>query len=148
MVCKADCNPCRSGNSRKQSCHRTSLGGMVYKAQCLTCKEKGVTDGWEIISLYHGRSQRCLYTRQGEHFAGLTGEKEENALWKHKELFHPGEECKFAFEVEKLFKDAISHQIYEGICINHSPSTPGYLMNSKAEYEQGQVARLVVARGL
>ena len=39
-------------------------------------------------------------------------------------------------------------QIFEGISINHSPSSEGYLMNSKAEYQQGEVARVVVVRGL
>ena len=52
------------------------------------------------------------------------------------------------FEAEKFFKDVISHQIYEGVCINNSPSTPGFLMNSRAEFEQGSVARVVVAHGL
>ena len=59
-----------------------------------------------------------------------------------------GEECRFSFETEKFFNDAMSHQIFEGVCINNSPSTPGYLMNSRAEYEQGAVARLNVAHGL
>ena len=39
-------------------------------------------------------------------------------------------------------------QIYEGVSINHSPSAEGYLMNSKAEYQQGEVARVVLVRGL
>ena len=55
---------------------------------------------------------------------------------------------KYEFTAEKFFPDAMSHQIFEGIAINRSPSTPGYLMNSRAEYDQGQVARLVVAQGL
>ena len=61
---------------------------------------------------------------------------------------NPNQEPRFAFEAERFFKDACSDQIDEGVCINHSPSTPGYLMNSRAEYEQGGVARLVVAHGL
>ena len=72
----------------------------------------------------------------------------DDAFYKHKELFHPSEECGFALVAHKLFKDAASHQIYEGVSISHSPSTPGYLMNSKAECEQGQVARVVVEQGL
>ena len=75
-------------------------------------------------------------------------EKDENAMHKHMELHHQNEEPRFVFEAEKFFKDVSSHQIYEGVCINNSPSTPGYLMNSRAEYEQGGVARLVVAHGL
>ena len=87
-------------------------------------------------------------TRQKEHFDGQAAKKEDNALWKHQELFHAEEECKFEFTAEKFFHEPVMHQIYEGVCINRSASTPGYLMNSRAEYEQGQVARLVVAQGL
>ena len=74
--------------------------------------------------------------------------KEDNALWKHKELHHPDEECKFVFEAEQFFHEASSHQIYEGVCINNTPSSTGYLMNSRAEFDQGAVARVVVARVL
>ena len=93
-------------------------------------------------------SHRCLITRQNEHNAGLDAKKEDNALYKHQQLFRQGEECNFSFEAEQFFKDAMSHKIYEGVCINNSPSTPGYLMNSRAEYEQGAVARLNVQHGL
>ena len=148
---KDDCNPCQTGTTKKMSCHRSGVGGMVYSCTCLTCKEKVVqVDGKDepICSQYHGRSHRCLITRQNEHKAGLEARKEDNALYKHQQLFHQGEECQFSFEAERFFKDAMSHQIYEGVCINNSPSTPGYLMNSRAEYEQGAVARLNVQHGL
>ena len=126
------------------------MGGMVYGCQCLNCKEKDDPNQPDqtIKSWYHGRTYRCLYSRQKEHNSGMEGRNEENALFKHMELHHPNQEPRFVFEAEKFFKDASSHQIYEGVCINHSPSTPGYLMNSRAEYEQGGVARLVVAHGL
>ena len=38
--------------------------------------------------------------------------------------------------------------IFEGVSINHSPSTPGHLMNFKTEYKQGEVAMVVLVRGL
>ena len=88
-------------------------------------------------------------TRQKEHFDGQAANKEDNALLKHQELFHAGEEaCKFEFRAEKFFREPVMHQIYEDVCINRSASTLGYLMNSRAEYDQGQVARLVIAQGL
>ena len=131
------------------SCHRQTLGGMVYYCYCKTCKEMVHPQGVEETnSFYYGRCARCLYTRQKEHTAGLAAEKEENPLWKHKELHHQDEEPEFVFTAEKFFKDTLSHQLYEGVCINNSPSSPGMLMNSRAEYEQGGVARVVVARGL
>ena len=89
-----------------------------------------------------------LYTRQREDNSGAEGKREDNALYKHMQLFHPNQASSFVFEAEKFFKDVASHQIFEGVCINNSPSTPGYLMNSRAEFEQGSVARVVVAHGL
>ena len=147
---KDDCNPCQSGTSKKMSCRRSSLGGMVYNVQCMICKDIIDPDHPDenVKCLYHGRTCRCLYTRQKEHISGAEGRKEDNALYKHMQLFHPNQMPKFVFEAEKFFKDVASHQIYEGVCINNSQSTPGYLMNSRAEFEQGSVARVVVAQGL
>ena len=141
---KLDCNPCLRGTTKKLSCRKVSRGGMVYACNCLNCKQAvEVKESW-----YHGRTARTLYTRQGEHITGFEAGKEENALYKHAQLFHQGEVPEFQFEAEKFFSDATSAQIYEGVCINHTPSAEGYLMNSKAEYQQGQVARVVVMRGL
>ena len=97
---------------------------------------------------YHGETSRTLYTRQQEHIKGLLGRKQENALYKHKELHHPDDTPEFEFRPEKHFPDPVSKQIYEGVSINNSPSSPGFLMNSKAEYRQGEVARVVLVRGL
>ena len=101
------------------------------------------TESW-----YHGRSARTLYTRQGEHLTGSEAGKSENALFKHAQLHHQGVIPDFQFQAEKFFSDATSAQIYEGVSINHSTSAEGFLMNSKAEYQQGEVARVVVVRGL
>ena len=145
-----DCNPCKSGTTKQLSCRRSSLGGMVYNCECMICKESENLErpGEKLKSYYHGRTSRCLYSRQKEHNAGADGRREDNPMHKHMELYHPNDEPKFVFEAEKFFKDAVSHQIYEGVCINNSPSTPGYLMNSRAEFEQGSVARVVVTNGM
>ena len=87
---RADCNPCQTGTTRRMSCHRSGVGGMVYSCQCSTCKEEVVqVQGRDepICSKYHGRSACCLYTRQKEHFLGWVGKKEENALYKHQQLY-------------------------------------------------------------
>ena len=52
------------------------------------------------------------------------------------------------FQPEKIFWDLVSKQIYEGVSINNSPSSPGLLLNSKSEYKQEEVARVVLVRGL
>ena len=140
---KEDCNPCRRGTSRKLSCRKVTRGGQVYSCTCLTCKEGG-----EVCSHYHGETSRTLYSRQKEHMVGLAKNKENNALAKHKQLHHPDSTAEFQFETEKSFSDPASKQLFEGVSINRSPSTPGFLMNSKAEYKQGDLARVEVVRGL
>ena len=89
-----------------------------------------------------------LYTRQKEHFKGFEKRKEDNPMWKHKELHDPNTQPKFQFKVEKFCATPIDRTIYERVSINHCPSTQGHLMNSKTEYKQGQVARVVLVRGL
>ena len=140
---KLDCNPCVRGTTKQLSCRKVSRGGLVYSCQCITCKLEQQKESW-----YHGRSARTLYTRQGEHNSGLAAGREDNALYKHVQLYHPVATPEFQFQAEKFFPDATSAQIYEGVSINNSPSNEGYLMNSKSEYLQGEVARVVVVRGL
>ena len=100
------------------------------------------------VSKYHGRSARTLYTHQSEHISGCMAGKVDNALFKHTQNFHQGTMPEFEFQAERFFSDATSAQIFEGVSINNTPSDEGYLMNSKAEYQQGEVARVVAMRGL
>ena len=141
---KNDCNPCSRGTTKRLSCRKVSLGGMVYSCSCLSCK----LAEQEKVSMYHGRSARTLYTRQSEHISGCVAKRTDNALFKHTQLFHEGVMPEFEFQAERFFSDATSAQIFEGVSINNTPSDEGYLMNSKAEYQQGEVARVVVVRGL
>ncbi len=85
---------------------------------------------------------------QKEHYTGLQSRRQDNALFKHRELHHPETDPVFEFRPEKFFPDPVSKQIFEGVSINNSPSSPGLLMNSKAEFRQGEVARVVLVRGL
>ena len=139
---KADCNPCRRGTTRRLSCRRVTRGGMVYSCSCVTCKE-GDVESW-----YHGATKRCFYTRQKNHVTGQEAGRADNALHKHQTNTHEMQDPNMQFRAEKFFADPASRQIYEGVSINNSPSTPGYLMNSRAEYQQGEVARVVLVRGL
>jgi hypothetical protein len=123
-------------------------GGQVYSCRCLTCEARGVAEETKVQSWYHGETSRTLYTRQKEHYTGLQNSKQENPLFKHQELHHPEATPEFEFRPEKFLSDTISKQIFEGVSINNSPSSPGLLMNSKAEFRQGEVARVVLVRGL
>jgi hypothetical protein len=144
-----DCNPCSRGTTKQMACRRVARGGQVYSCRCLTCEEAEEGEP-KVEAWYHGETSRTLYTRQKEHLAGLVARRPNNALYKHQEIHHHQDTTApvFEFRQEKIFSDPVSKQIFEGVSINHSPSSPGLLMNSKAEYRQGEVARVIIARGL
>ena len=51
---KAECNPCQTGTTKRMSCHRSGVGGMVYSCTCLTCIEKMVqVDRLHCCLIYH-----------------------------------------------------------------------------------------------
>ena len=97
---------------------------------------------------YSGESSRTFYTRTKEHLAGYATKKEDNPMLKHQLNFHPGVDPDYSMRVLQVFKDPLTRQINEGVRINSNRSTPGYLMNSKSEFRQGEVARVTVTRGL
>ena len=55
-----------------------------------------------------------------------------------------------SFDIRPIafFKDPLTRQINEGVRINNSKADAGYLMNSKSEFRQGEVARVIMVRGL
>ena len=141
LCSKADCQPCLGKQTKHQSCHRGALGGVGYEQECLLCKEQGK------VALYHGESGRTLYTRSKEHQRDLEKKKADNPMFKHLQNFHPGEVAKYNIKSTRFFKDPLTRQINEGVRINNSKSNPGLLMNSKSEFRQGEVARVVLVNG-
>ena len=139
---KTDCQPCISGQSKNQSCHRGALGGVGYEAECLICQQEGK------VALYHGESSRTLYTRSKEHWSDYGKRKADKPLFKHQKNLHPGQVAQFNIKATKFFKDPLTRQINEGVRINNSQSSLDCLMNSKAEFRQGEVARVVLVRGV
>ena len=140
--CKTDCQPCLGGQTRHQSCHKGALGGVGYEMECNICKEDNK------VAVYHGESSRTLFTRTKEHMTGFTSKKKDNPLFKHQTNFHPGLQPNYTMKALRFFKDPLTRQINEGVRINNSRSSPDYLMNSKSEFRQGEVARVTITRGL
>ena len=71
----------------------------------------------------------------------------ENALWKHIEGEHGGEnkgEEIFTMKIEKGFKKALARQISEGVAIE---MCEGALLNSKAEWNHARIPRIVIEEG-
>ena len=76
--------------------------------------EEGQEEWQEVVSLYHGHRGRYLFSRQREHLEGIARRKEDNALWKHQEIFHGDQGAKFSFGAERFFKDPCTCGIFRG----------------------------------
>ena len=94
---------------------------------------------------YEGETGSNGYSRGKEHQNALVLKQEENALWKHCLVAHAGERVDFSMEVVGNFHSCLVRQVNEGVRIKRSKAE---LMNSKAEFHQHPVVRVVPTRGL
>ena len=131
---RADCFPCTTGGG---NCERNGAG---YKISCSTCLRAGRK------SEYEGETGANGFTRGSEQAAGLRSKDPENALWKHCILEHESEEAEFSMKVLDTFQSSMARQVNEGVRIKRSKAD--CLMNSKSEFHQHPVVRVVPMRGL
>ena len=82
--------------------------------------------------------------RGAEHLKQLENESESSELFKHKLAAHENENVRFKMEITRQFKDAITRQANEAVCIHDRPSQE--LLNSKSEFNHPPMARVVVNR--
>ena len=129
-----DCFPCTTGGG---NCERNGSG---YKISCIRCLRAG------RCTEYEGETGSNGYGRGGEQEAGLRLEQEDNALWKHCMVEHDGEHVEFSMEVLQSFHSSMARQVNEGVRIKRSKAD--CLMNSKSEFHQHPVVRVVPMRGL
>ena len=127
---REDCFPCTTGGG---NCERNGAG---YTISCLRCK---------MVVKYEGESGSNGYSRGGEHSTALELMQEDNALWKHCLVAHGGEKVEFSMKVVGTFESCLVRQVNEGVRIKRSQAQ---LMNSKAEFHQHPVVRVVPTRGL
>ena len=81
--------------------------GVVYKIVCIKCEQE------KVRAEYWGETSRTGFERGEEHVTGLESRYEKNALWKHIEGDHRGEEKGneiFSRQVEKGFKKPLARQ--------------------------------------
>ena len=99
--------------------------------------------------MYIGESGYSAYTRLCEHRDSIRKRDVKNALAKHLSEEHPedeGEAGSFKFEVVKTFKKPIERQVTEAVAIYGCQAAT--ILNSKSEWEQPAVERIVVTREL
>ena len=111
-----------------------------YRIVCQGCLQIGK------LTVYEGESARNAYSRGCEHCEGLRNEREESPLWKHCQLAHNGEKQDFSMEVVGSFHSCLERQINEAVRITSSQAD--FIMNSKSEFHQAPIVRVVTTNGL
>ena len=140
---QGNCPLCLSGEGKGGLHHHRS--GAVYKGDCKLCLE-----GQEPVEArYWGETGRSAYCRTLEHVAAIHNKDEKNAFSKHLTLHHPEEEGNtgaFQFSLVELHNKPLPRLTSESCFIHHNKvDVP---MNSKAEWHQPTVGRVVVTREL
>ena len=97
--------------------------------------------------MYFGESGRSGYHRMKEHARDIKTKNIKNAFSKHLQLKHPDkvrEPSMFSYKVEGTFRSCLDRQVQEGVRITLDESDE--LLNSKSEYHQPGVTRVVTTR--
>ena len=131
------CETCNNPETRGGGCQRHSTG---YQYQCEACKAVGIT------ALYYGETSKSIFCRQSQHSADIAKLRPENAMAKHCLVQHDGVRVKFSIEAAGTHRTPMSRQINEAVRI--SRSKVDIILNSKAEFRQAALIRVVPTFGL
>ena len=128
------CFPCRTGGG---NCEKN---GVAYRVRCETCRRAG-----KLVE-YEGESGYNAYTRGCEHEDAVRLEDQENALYKHCVLEHGGVKAEFSMRALGSYQSCLVRQVNEAVRIGSSKAES--IMNSKAEFHQAPLVRVVTVVGL
>ena len=140
-------NPLRVGGCGRDSCMVCACGGKGdcsrsgsgYKISCLECPKSMVK------AEYEGETARNPYTRGLEHQRDLENESEKSPLWKHCSIQHGGRKVGFKMDALRSFKYPMVRQVNEGARVRLTKAD--ICMNSKSEFHQPGIVRVVAVRG-
>ena len=99
-----------------------------------------------MCTSYEGEAARNAFTRGIEHRDALRLEDEENALWKHCLVQHGGIKAEFSMKVIKVYRSPLVRQVNEAVRIIISKAD--CIMNSKTEFHQAPLVRIIPVTGL
>ena len=132
---RGTCLVCRGGEPG--NCERNSTG---YRIKCVPCEMEGKK------AIYEGETGRNPFSRGLEHQENLRNEREDSPLWKHCTLEHDGEKVDFIMKALRSFRSPLMRQVNEPVRILRSRAD--MLLNSKNEFHQAPLTRLVALTGL
>ena len=120
----------------KGDCSRSGAG---YRISCLECPNV------KIEAAYTGETARNPYSRGLEHLKDLENKSEKSPLWKHCTIQHEGRTVNFKMEALRSFKYPMVRQVNEGARVRLSKAD--ICMNSKSEFHQPGIVRVIPVRG-
>ena len=124
-----DCVACRGGRESAGSCRKSNV---VYEYRCQLCPP-------DSQAVYFGETARNLYTRGREHSRNYNKREEESFQFKHQKEKHHGVEPDFNAKIVYNFKECLSRQVAEGVCIRRCDSE---ILNNKSEWHQPSLWRV------
>ena len=131
-----DCITCSVPKSRG-GCR---FGNVGYQLVCMPCSDQ------EITATYEGETAKSAYEHGQQHVSNLSKKVADTPMWKHAELHHQSDNSiEFSMQVTSRFKKPMVRQEDESIHIRESVSS--IKMNSKSEFHQPPLIRLVAASG-
>ena len=146
---------------RKKDCTKRNI---LYEIRCLTCEDRikqqiveSEDDDEEKmkkirmmkVPKYIGESGRSAYERGLEHLNNLARLSSTSHMLRHMVEAHPNEQfedVKWGMFILKYLRTAFERQIEEAVHIQQNIED-GVLLNSKAEYNQSSLPRLVTRIG-
>jgi hypothetical protein len=149
-VCKS--NPLSTPGCKRENCGictgekpgRCDSASAGYRCVCKECEEVG------IRSIYEGESGSHGFRRFSEHAQAVERRQvEKSALAKHMAIQHGGKKGKFTMEITGLFQSCVARQGDEGMRVREAEQDAevDIVMNSKSEFHQPPLVRLVAMRG-
>ena len=140
-------NPLRVGGCDRNVCMvcmtrgrgDCSRSGAGYRILCVECQKL------KLVTTYEGETARNPYSRGLEHQKSLENQKDASPLWKHCTIQHDGRMVQFRMDALRPFRYPMSRQVNEGARVRVSKSD--ICMNSKSEFHQPGIVRIVAVRG-
>ena len=139
---QGDCVLCIT-NPGDQGGLKHHRSGALYTGSCRLCP---LENGPGFTAVYTGETGDSGYVRTSQHKASIEKRDQNNAFAKHLALQHPRSEGDFIFKVLRTFRKSLVRQISEAVAIHGCMAT--VLLNSRSEWEQPMVDRVVVQREL
>ena len=134
---RLSCLPFQSSGNVKGDCEKNSV---TYTITCETCSLSGKK------TLYEWETGRNAFSRGVEHTQGLQQKSEKSALWKHCVLEHSSQEAEFSMVIVQCHSTCLSRQVHEAVRISRTDAE--IILNSKSEFHQAPLIRVVATNGL